>query len=199
MKKIAYILLITALTILTQSRATHTDIKLASNGQVQYLINQAQSLAEQGIDQKDILKIFDQGLTEQELGAAKPKTGFRMIIIFTGCIVCVAIGGGITYYFINEKINEKQAEVDRLNTQNQQHQRNIANLTQQLNQAQAQAQNPLAGIAAMLQQNQAPGNPLAALMQQLQQNQAPGGQNPLEALFAQFMQLAQPAGGNQNP
>ncbi|GEM_PF-5761800 len=158
MKKIVHILLITALTTLTQSATTHANIQLAPETQIQYLIEQAQFFAKQGIAQKDILEIFTHNLTYEKSCAAKSKRAsmkLRIILLATGCTSLIVIGGGLTYYVMNGKLKTERATNARLTSEN-------ARLTT-ANQQAAQAQNPIAGIVQLVQNPEVLGGIATAL------------------------------------
>lgn len=102
MKKILPILLILA----SLNAASNAELNYLQEEQVRYLMNQAQFLAKQGITQEDIIKIFEQSLTDQELGATKPKKNDLRLI---ESILCISLGAAVTYLIMDYKLREERA------------------------------------------------------------------------------------------
>lgn len=221
MKKIISIVLISASLVTAYHAPTRANADLTSNLQIEQLFHQARLLAGHGASQEDILNIFEQNLAQEILSASKPNASQRLLLASIICIACVGIGAGATYYFMNNKITEKDAEITQLNAHEQrqaaliqQLQAEIVNLNQGPAQ-QPQQQNPpqqrgipqnmnlgnlLQQVADNAVQHEQP--PLAAeppqniddFLQQLQANRAnPRSQNPD---IARIMQELEQVGGN---
>lgn len=114
MKKILSI----ALVIAASLNASQATINPLQETQAQYLMNQAQFLAEQGVSQENILKIFKQNLTQESLNTDTVQAPRSYLIITAGCVVGIMIGGGVVYYFMNKINNNQQRLIGTLNQQN---------------------------------------------------------------------------------
>ena len=132
-----------------------------SDQQINYLVGQARYFAQQGFSKDQIVGMFEQNLTREELSVAQPNANKRLLLIALGCSVCIGIGCGITYYVMNQKLDEKNGEVTRLTTDGQQKDATIQELQNQVNtleqQQAARGQNPqnLRNLIRQLGQQQA--------------------------------------------
>ncbi|MBS1988580.1 hypothetical protein JST56_06360 [Candidatus Dependentiae bacterium] len=178
MKKILSLaLLITA--CLNTSQATIDPLQEA---QVQYLMNQAQFFAQQGISQHEILRIFEENLAHEEFSAAKPQTGKLLLLALLAGAICVGVGSGVTYYLMMNQTpaeNHQQGnpDVQQLETQ-------VATLRQQLAQAQNQSQN--IDLADLLRQCNEQNN-IAGIRQLLTNQQITGDREIARALMRIYM------------
>ena len=120
MKKIISIVLISASLVTAYHAPTHANADLTSNLQIEQLFHQARLLAAHGASQEDILNIFEQNLAQEHLSASRPNASQRLLLASIICIACLGIGAGATYYFMNNKITEKDAEITQLNANSQQ-------------------------------------------------------------------------------
>jgi hypothetical protein len=120
------------LAALSSSQATATINRLQV-AQTQYLMNQAQFFAQQGVSQENILKIFKQSLAQESLSTDKVETPRSYLIITAGCVVGIMIGGGVVYYFMNKINNQNQARINQLTQENEvieQAAQNVAQIAQ---------------------------------------------------------------------
>ncbi|GEM_PF-6143170 len=111
MSKARYFLFL-ALTLLSSTYQDQAAPSTFNEAQTQYLIEQAQFFAKQGIAQKDILEIIINNLTDEKNCAAKSKQASRKrrrIILAAGCTTLILIGSGLIYYAINDKQKEDRA------------------------------------------------------------------------------------------
>lgn len=149
MKNFLYILLF-ILTPLTTS--LHADINLVSDQQIKYLVNQARFFAQHGISQEEILRIFKQSLTHEELCNDEPEEQesneyFVMDLIFI--ILCCTLNIVALAAQISLLKSESNLATSRLNLIREQQRFNaeIANFNEEnhtaFNQEIAQAQERL--------------------------------------------------------
>lgn len=197
MKKIISILLISTSLAVAHQVPTHANANLTSNLQIEQIFNQVRQLAAHGVSHEEILNIFEQNLSQENLSAARPNASKRLLLASFICITFLGIGSGVTYYFINEKLAAKDAEITQLTADGQQQtaliqqlQTEIVNLNQrpaQQPQQRPEQQQPRVpqNIDELLQQfagagaNQRPQDPnIARIIQELEQV----GGNPLAGL-----------------
>lgn len=112
MRQFFCMLFITILTLSSISNAATNH--LHDEQQVKYLIDQAQFLAQHGIAQEEVLQVFEQSLTSEELNNAKPHSKKVLWTIAGGCVIGAIIIGCAVLYLTQKKPQQQQASQNNL-------------------------------------------------------------------------------------
>lgn len=141
MRNFVYLLLFM---LITSTTVLHTEVNLYSEQQINYLIDRAHFFAQHGISQEEILHIFEQSLTHEELCNKEPeklksrKNFVLAVIISALCIAAL----GIKIYVLKCEANLATMRLNLIRNRQQLNQE-IAHLNQEnfavLNQEIAQA------------------------------------------------------------
>ncbi len=128
------------LVLFAQETVISASVNPLTDQEAQYLLDQAQFLAQQGVSKSEILHIFEEGLTHEEDHLTKESKEKIKFFLIAG-VICIVLGGAI--YFIIKADADQRAHRKQLA-------QDVTNLEQQIVQAQARLEQ--ANTRARMQQ-----------------------------------------------